>query len=65
MPLTYSDVIMALAAIVVYAGMYAGISRAISDIQAVADPMTSVIAAMIPMLVLVALLLSTGVASRS
>lgn len=65
MALTYSDVVMAFVGLVAFAGMSPWIFRAVDLLQTEADPLTSVIVGAVPALVIIALILSTGVASRS
>lgn len=65
MPLQYSDVIMAFAVLVAYAGMAPWIYQAVDMLQNVVDPLTAVILGAFPALVIIAMILSTGVASRS
>jgi tellurite resistance protein TehA-like permease len=65
MPLKYSDVIMAFAALVAYAGIAPWIYRSVDMLQEVADPLTAVIVGAFPALIIIAMILSTGVASRS
>lgn len=65
MPLSYSDVVMAFAVLVAYAGMSPWIFTVVDQMQSVVDPMTGVIVGAIPALVIIAMILSTGVASRS
>ena len=65
MPLKYSDVIMAFATLVAYAGIAPWIYRSVDMLQAEVDPLTAVIVGAFPALIIVAMILSTGVASRS
>jgi len=65
MPLQYSDVIMAFGVLVAYAGMAPWIYSAVDMLQNVVDPLTAVIIGAFPALIIVAMILSTGVASRS
>lgn len=65
MALTYTDVVVAFVVLVAYAGMYPWITSAVNMLQAEADPLTSVIVGAVPALVLIAMILSAGVAARS
>lgn len=65
MPLKYSDVVMAFAALVAYAGIAPWIFRSVDMLQGVVDPLTAVIVGTFPAMIIVAMILSTGVASRS
>ena len=65
MALQYSDVIMAFATLVAYAGIAPWVYRSVYMLQDVVDPLTAVILGAFPALIIIAMILSTGVASRS
>jgi len=62
--LRYSEVLMAFAVLVAYAGISPWLYDVIDKLQGVVDPLTGVILGAVPALMLIAMILSVGVSSQ-
>lgn len=65
MAFQYSDVVVAFSVLVGYAAVSPWLFDIVDKLQVEVDPLTAVIVGAIPALVLIAIILSMGVAARS